>query len=364
MAKKYYWLKLNIDFFDREEIKLIEGMPNGKDYIIFYMKLLLRSANNEGKLMFKDVIPYTDEMLATITNTNIDVVRSAVKMFIQLDMMEKLDDGALFMIETQNMIGCETEFAKKKREYKERLKVNVTPAELPNSYPYKLGKCEVLSYEQIRLPNGIVRFVDEKRYGGNGMIKLAKVDGKCEKCGSEENIVIHHKNGYNNSLNDLEILCKKCHGEEHARTMLGKSPSVIRQEIDKEIEIDKDIYIKKSVAHDEQSINLKSNIAKLISIAALATGLDKSIVMNTIKPANFKEIEFDLLFRKISESDFLQGKLDDRKPIIAHFTERNMLNKIFADRYKNKSPIIPEKDITYDDPEYPDELKKIMEGIS
>lgn len=134
------------------------------------------------------------------------------------------------------------------------------------------------------------------------------------------------------------------------------------KEIDKDIY--KDIYIKKSVAHDEQSIKLKNNIAKLISIAALATGLDKPIVMNTIKPANFKEIEFDLLFRKISESDFLQGKLDDRKPIIAHFTERNMLNKIFADRYKNKSPTIPEKDITYDDPEYPDELKKIMEGVS
>lgn len=129
-------------------------------------------------------------------------------------------------------------------------------------------------------------------------------------------------------------------------------------------EIDKDIYIKKPVAHNEQSINLKNNIMKLISIAVSATGLDKSIVTNTIKLANFREIEFDLLFRKISESDFLQGKLDDRKPIIAHFTERNMLNKIFADRYKNKSPTIPEKTITYDDPEYPDELKKIMEGVS
>ncbi|WP_462351183.1 phage replisome organizer N-terminal domain-containing protein [Fusobacterium varium] len=136
------------------------------------------------------------------------------------------------------------------------------------------------------------------------------------------------------------------------------------KEKEEDKEIDKDIYIKKSVAHNEQSINLKNNIAKLISIAALATGLDKSIVMNIIKPANFREIEFDLLFRKISESDFLQGKLDDRKPIIAHFTERNMLNKVFADRYKNKSPTIPEKDITYDDPEYPDELKKIMEGVS
>lgn len=142
----------------------------------------------------------------------------------------------------------------------------------------------------------------------------------------------------------------------------GVANSYIEKEEEKEI--DKDIYIKKSVAHDEQSIKLKNNIAKLISIATLATGLDKSVVMNTIKPANFREIEFDLLFRKIAESDFLQGKLDDRKPIIAHFTERNMLNKIFADRYKNKSPTIPEKGITYDEPEYPDELKKIMEGVS
>lgn len=122
MNKKYYWLKLNIDFFDREEIKLIEGMPNGKDYIIFYMKLLLKSTNTNGRLMFKDIIPYTDEMLATITNTNIDVIRSAVKMFIQLGLMDKLDDGALFMLETQNMIGSETEYAKKKREYREKMK--------------------------------------------------------------------------------------------------------------------------------------------------------------------------------------------------------------------------------------------------
>ena len=129
-SKKYYWLKLNLDFFDREEVKLIENMPNGKEYIIFYMKLLLKSANSEGRLMFREVIPYTDEMLASITGTNIDVVRTAVNMFIQLGMMQKLDNGALFLHEVQNMIGCETEYAKKKREYKDRLKVNVTAAQL------------------------------------------------------------------------------------------------------------------------------------------------------------------------------------------------------------------------------------------
>lgn len=122
-SKKYYWLKLNLDFFDREEVKLIENMPNGKEYIIFYMKLLLKSANSEGRLMFREVIPYTDDMLASITGTNIDIVRSAVKLFLSLGMMQKLDNGALFMHEVQNMIGCETEYAKKKREYREKKKL-------------------------------------------------------------------------------------------------------------------------------------------------------------------------------------------------------------------------------------------------
>lgn len=123
MSKKYYWLKLTVDFFEREEIKLIENMKNGKEYIIFYMKLLLKSANSEGKLLFKDVIPYTEDMLATVTGTDIDVVRSAVKLFLKLDLIQKLDDGALFMLETQKMIGHETEWAKKKREYREKKKV-------------------------------------------------------------------------------------------------------------------------------------------------------------------------------------------------------------------------------------------------
>ena len=125
MNKKYYWLKLDVTFYDREEIQLIESMPNGYKYINFYMKLLLKSANSEGRLMFKDVIPYTDEMLATITRMDIDVVRSAIKIFLELGLMQRLDDGALFMLETEKMVGCETEWARKKREYREKKKIEI-----------------------------------------------------------------------------------------------------------------------------------------------------------------------------------------------------------------------------------------------
>ena len=59
-------------------------------------------------------------MLATITKTNIDIVRSAIKIFTQLQMMEVKDDGTYYMTDVRKMTGSETYWAQKKREQKER----------------------------------------------------------------------------------------------------------------------------------------------------------------------------------------------------------------------------------------------------
>ena len=120
MAKKYYWLRLKRDFFKRHDIKIIESMENGKDYILFYLKLLCESVDHDGKLRFSDQIPYNEQMLATITNTNVDVVRSAIKVFSELGMMEMLDDGTFYMNEVEKLIGSETEWAEKKRIWREK----------------------------------------------------------------------------------------------------------------------------------------------------------------------------------------------------------------------------------------------------
>lgn len=120
--KKYYWLKLKKDFFKRHDIRVVEAMPNGKDYILFYLKLLCESLDHDGNLRFSERIPYNEEMLSTITNTDVDVVRSAIRVFAELDMVEVMDDGTLFMTEVQQMIGFETVWAEKKRVYREQLK--------------------------------------------------------------------------------------------------------------------------------------------------------------------------------------------------------------------------------------------------
>jgi predicted phage replisome organizer len=90
-------------------------MPNGKDYILFYLKLLLESVDHEGSLRFSDTIPYNEQMLSVVTNTNIDIVRSAMKLFIELNMMSIYDDQTIYMNEVEKLIGSETKWAEKKR---------------------------------------------------------------------------------------------------------------------------------------------------------------------------------------------------------------------------------------------------------
>lgn len=113
--KKYYWLKLKRDFFKRHDIRIIEEMPNGKDYVLFYLKLLLESVDHEGTLRFSDAIPYNEQMLSVVTNTNIDIVRSAMKIFIELHMIDVFDDQTIYMNEVEKYIGSETQWAEKKR---------------------------------------------------------------------------------------------------------------------------------------------------------------------------------------------------------------------------------------------------------
>ena len=123
MAKRYYWLKLQEDFFESDEIKIIESMPNGVVYSNFYLKLLCKSLKTDGRLIFKDIIPYTPDMLANITGVAVDTVRVAIDIFIKLGLMEKLDDGALYMIAVESMTGSESEWATKKRNYRKSLEV-------------------------------------------------------------------------------------------------------------------------------------------------------------------------------------------------------------------------------------------------
>ena len=131
----YYWLKLKRDFFKRHDIRIVENMPNGKDYILFYLKLLCESVDHEGNLRFSEEIPYNEDMLATITDTNIDVVRAAIKIFSQLGMIDILDNGTYYMNEVSKMIGkaADNDNARRQQRFRDKQKTLSLPDSVTKS---------------------------------------------------------------------------------------------------------------------------------------------------------------------------------------------------------------------------------------
>ena len=82
--KKYYYLKVKETFYESEEMIILQSMPDGYIYSDILMKLYLRSLKSEGKLIFKGVIPYTPEILATVVRHQVGTVEKALEVFENL----------------------------------------------------------------------------------------------------------------------------------------------------------------------------------------------------------------------------------------------------------------------------------------
>ena len=119
--KRYYYLKLKENFFDSDEMVLLESMPDGYIYSNILLKLYLRSLKHEGKLMFNDRIPFNSTMLATITRHSVGVVEKAVQIFRDLQLIDVLDNGAIYMSDIQSFIGKSSTEADRKREYRKKI---------------------------------------------------------------------------------------------------------------------------------------------------------------------------------------------------------------------------------------------------
>lgn len=124
--KKYYYLRLKDNFFDSDELKILESMKDGYLYSNILLKLYLRSLKNDGKLVVNDRIPYNAEMLASVTGHQIGTVKQAISIFKDLGLIDVLENGAIYMLDIQNFIGRGSSEADRKREYRQRIETDRT----------------------------------------------------------------------------------------------------------------------------------------------------------------------------------------------------------------------------------------------
>jgi len=93
------WIKLNIDMFDDEKIKIIQSMPEGDAMCVIWIKLLTLAGktNDKGYVYITDDMPYTDEMLAVIFNKPLNTVRLALDTFTKLGMID-VDSKGIYLL--------------------------------------------------------------------------------------------------------------------------------------------------------------------------------------------------------------------------------------------------------------------------
>ncbi len=72
--------------------------------------------------MYRNVIPYTPEILATLVNHQVGTVEKALEVFTNLGLIEILDNGAIYMMDIQNFIGQSSTEADRQRAYYNRVK--------------------------------------------------------------------------------------------------------------------------------------------------------------------------------------------------------------------------------------------------
>lgn len=116
--KRYYWLKLKKNFFQQHQIKVLKALPNGRLYALIYLELLAESTSHEGELRYSNMLPYDTVTLSAVIDEDKDNVEKAIETLVNLELVEVLDDGTIFMREVQKLIGSETGQTIRKREAK------------------------------------------------------------------------------------------------------------------------------------------------------------------------------------------------------------------------------------------------------
>lgn len=148
---KYYWLKLKQDFFDDDAIAWLEEQKNGKEYVLFYLKLCLKSLKSDGFLMRNVgniIVPYNIENLAEITNTKVDTAMVALKLLEEMGLIQILEDKTIYMSQIYKMVGSGADNPNAERVRQHRLRKRELLKPVPQIIKHKYGE-----YQNVLLSN-------------------------------------------------------------------------------------------------------------------------------------------------------------------------------------------------------------------
>ncbi|WFR75645.1 phage replisome organizer N-terminal domain-containing protein [Lactococcus lactis] len=118
--KRYYWFKMEQSFFEQKEIKYLRRLPGGDTYTIIYLKLILKSLENDGKIYYENIgDDYSQEWALEIEEDE-KAVSFLVAFLINKGLMIDCGFDEFEITKTKSLVGSETASAERKRRQRER----------------------------------------------------------------------------------------------------------------------------------------------------------------------------------------------------------------------------------------------------
>lgn len=119
-GKRYYWLKLNEDFFNETYVKALRRLPSGDSLVIVYLKMQLKSLKTEGLLKYCGLLPDSTAELAMALDEDENIVRLTVEALIRFKLIERWEDETLYITAVEELTGSEGASAQRVRKFRQK----------------------------------------------------------------------------------------------------------------------------------------------------------------------------------------------------------------------------------------------------
>lgn len=122
MAKRYYWLQMKEDFFKDKRVKKLRKIAGGDTYTVIYLKMMLRSLENEGIIEFEGIEKTLADEIALDLDEDADNVQITLTYLMQAELLVDMGNNQFFLPFVAESLGSESASAKRVRDYRARQK--------------------------------------------------------------------------------------------------------------------------------------------------------------------------------------------------------------------------------------------------
>ncbi len=115
-SRRYYWMRLKADFFESPEIKKLRKFAGGDTYVIIYLKMMLKTLQNDGVFIYKEIEDSFEKEVALIIDEDENNVMMTIAYLRNHNLLEEgYTENGFLLNAVPGLIGSETKDAERKR---------------------------------------------------------------------------------------------------------------------------------------------------------------------------------------------------------------------------------------------------------